>query len=116
MHNLGIFFNVSSKIIFTEDCFLIFAIDLTTRGLLYTCLVLIVFVNYFPIAEMNLTPQGPLYTFLVGSCFFFIFSFLFIIFAHNPIPWVYLTVSLIITLVCPSVVHWSIFRHLNNAD
>ena len=39
MHNLCGFFVLFSKIIFNQKLFLIAAINLTTRGPLYTCLV-----------------------------------------------------------------------------
>ena len=40
MHNLCFFYYFLQKSIFTENYFLIAAINLATRGLLYTCLVL----------------------------------------------------------------------------
>ena len=65
MHNLC-FFIVFSKITFTENYFLIAAVNLATRGPLYTCLVFIVSLtsakSYY---EMVPTPKGA--TFVKSS-------------------------------------------------
>ena len=62
------------KSFLTKNYFLTAERNLTPRGPLYTCLVLIFFSksfftkSYFLIAELNLTTRGPLYTCLVMFC------------------------------------------------
>ena len=60
MHDLWYFIIYFQKLLFTENYFLIAVINLATRGPLFTCLVLICFVqksfltrNCFLTAEMN---------------------------------------------------------------
>ena len=45
MHNLWVFCYYFQKSLFAENYFLIAAMNLTTRGPLYTCLVLIMFIS-----------------------------------------------------------------------
>ena len=64
------------KSFLTKNYFLTAKIILTTRGPLYTCLVLIFLFknhfltkNYFLFVEINLTTPGPMYTCLVSRTF-----------------------------------------------
>ena len=61
------------KSFLTKNYFLTAEINLTTRGPLYTCLVLVkksfLTKNYFLIAAINFTTWGPSYTWFVDSVF-----------------------------------------------